>query len=79
MYDCEHIDKKTDSEFFIKYVNLKNLPLAEGFWSPQSVVHNGVIYALQNVGGETEADCAEDKRNLLIFNGQHWSTHYTSD
>jgi hypothetical protein len=36
---------------------MKNLPLAEGFWNPQSVVHNGVIYVLQNVDGEAETDC----------------------
>ena len=31
---------------------MKNLPMAEGFWNPQSVIHNGGIYALQNVDGE---------------------------
>ena len=30
---------------------MKNLPIAEGFWNPQGVVHNGSIYALQNVDG----------------------------
>ncbi len=52
---------------------MKNLPIAEGFWNPQGVVHNGSIYALQNVDGEDESDCLEDKRNLLIFNGKIWS------
>jgi hypothetical protein len=57
MYESHNIVKKADNEFFIKYVNLKNLPLAEGFWNPQSVIHNGVIYVLQNVDGEAETDC----------------------
>lgn len=30
---------------------MKNLPVAEGFWNPQSVLHNGIIYALQNMDG----------------------------
>ncbi len=56
---------------------MKNLPLAEGFWNPQSVVYNGALYAIQNVDGEAENDCLEEKRNLLIFNGKHWSTSYS--
>jgi hypothetical protein len=76
----EHnIDKKEENEFFIKYINLKNLPIAEGFWSPQSVVLNGNIYVLQNVDGEAETDCMEDKRNLLIFNGKNWSICSTNN
>lgn len=41
-----------DNEFYIKYVNHKNPPIAEGFWSQQSIVHNNLIYCLQNVDGE---------------------------
>lgn len=52
---------------------MKNLPIAEGFWNPQGVVYNGSIYSLQNIDGEDESDCLEDKRNLLIFNGKIWS------
>lgn len=52
MYTCHKLDNKEDREFYIKYVNMKNLPIAEGFWNPQSTVHGGMIYALQNVDGE---------------------------
>lgn len=54
---------------------MKNIPIAEGFWNPQGISYNGMIYALQNVDGEDETDCLEDKRNLLIFNGKLWSIH----
>lgn len=54
---------------------MKNLPMAEGFWNPHSITHNGIIYALQNINGENETDCLEDRRNLLIFNGKHWSMY----
>lgn len=36
---------------------MKNLPLAQGFWNPQSVAYNGALYAIQNVDGEAENDC----------------------
>lgn len=45
-------ENKEDNEFYIKYVNQKNPPIAEGFWNQQGVVHNGLIYCLQNVDGE---------------------------
>jgi len=45
-------DNNEDNEFYIKYVNHKNPPIAEGFWSQQSIVHNNLIYCLQNVDGE---------------------------
>jgi hypothetical protein len=40
-----------------KYVNNKNPPFSEGFWNQQGIVHNGLIYCLQNVDGEEENDC----------------------
>ena len=52
------------------------MPLAEGFWNPQSVIYNSSVYALQNVDGEDENDCLEDKRNVLIFNGKYWTVCY---
>lgn len=57
---------------------MKNLPLAQGFWNPQGIIHDGLIYALQNVDGEEDNDCLEDKRNILIFNGKYWSTCFYS-
>ena len=67
-------DSKEDNEYYIKYVNQKNPPIAEGFWNQQGIVHNGMIYCLQNVDGEEENDCLEDRKNILIFNGKTWST-----
>jgi hypothetical protein len=54
---------------------MKNIPIAEGFWNPQSIGFKGNIYALQNVDGYDEHDCLEDRRNLLIFNGKNWSMY----
>ena len=64
--ECDH------NEYEIKHINQKNPPLAEGFWNQQAIIHQGRMFALQNVDGE-ENECAEDKRSLLIFNGKTWS------
>ena len=34
------------------------------------------IYALQNVNDGEGDDCAEDKRNVLIFDGKYWKICY---
>ena len=54
MLECKnqpYLDNENDKQFYIKHVNTKNIPTAEGFWNPQGVVHNGLIYAIQNVDG----------------------------
>lgn len=33
----------------IKNYNLAPLPYAEGFWNNNPVIHNGKVYALQNI------------------------------
>lgn len=49
-----NIDNQESREPSIKYINFKNIPVAQGFWNPQSVVHNGNVYALQNVDGDED-------------------------
>jgi hypothetical protein len=60
----------------IRHINSKKLPIEEGFWSSQSIVFKNTIYALQNVNDGDGDDCAEDKRNVLIFDGKYWKTCY---
>ena len=49
-------------------VNEHLLPVAEGFWNQQAIVHNRQIFALQNVSkdGDGESVCL-DKRRVLLF------------
>jgi hypothetical protein len=56
----------------IRDINLKPLPLAEGFWNNTPVVFNRKLYCLQNVADANTNNCLEDKRNILVFNGRLW-------
>ena len=44
------------------------LPVAEGFWSQQAIVHNRQVFALQNVSREEDNDavCLDRKRVVLF-------------
>jgi hypothetical protein len=53
-------------------VNVKPLPFSEAFWNAQTVIHEGSLFVLQNVSGESEDSCLEDERLVLGFNGREW-------
>lgn len=61
-----------DRSHIIHSVNSKPLPFSEAFWNAQTVIHDGTLYVLQNVSGESEDSCLEDERLVLSFNGREW-------
>jgi hypothetical protein len=61
-----------DHDYRIKDINLKPLPLAEGFWNSLPVIHNKKMYCLQNVPDPDSNNCIEQRRNILVFNGRLW-------
>ena len=55
----------------IRDVNVYPLPVAEGFWSSNPIIHKKMVFALQNVSiGEN--DCSESVRRILSFDGIAW-------
>lgn len=57
----------------IKNFNKYPLPHAEGFWSNNPIVHNGKIFALQNITDRhDELTALADDRRVVIFNGDRW-------
>ena len=57
----------------IKHYNQFPLPHAEGFWNNNPLIHNGKIYALQNVTDRhDELTALADDRRVVIFNGDRW-------
>lgn len=55
----------------IRDVNTYPLPVAEGFWNNNPIVHKKMVFALQNVS-TGENDCSESVRRILSFDGATW-------
>jgi hypothetical protein len=47
------------------------LPFAEGFWNNNPIIHENLIFTLQNC---TYGDdlCTEKIRKILVFDGDGW-------
>jgi hypothetical protein len=62
------------SYVLIKNFNLTPLPFAEGFWNNNPIIHDGNVYALQNITDQhDELTAIADDRRLLVFNGNKWT------
>lgn len=50
-----------------------SLPFAEGFWNNNPIIHNGKVYALQNINDpQDQLTAIADEKRVLIFNGDLW-------
>ncbi len=57
----------------VKNHNTTPLPFAEGFWNNNPTIHNGKVYALQNINDpQDELTAIADEKRVLIFNGDLW-------
>ena len=61
-----------NQEFQISKVNYRPLPTGEGFWNNNPVIHQGCLYSLQNIANQSNDDCLEYERRILIYNGNEW-------
>ena len=55
----------------IRDVNVYPLPVGQGFWNSNPIVHKKMVFALQNVS-TGENDCSESVRRILSFDGSAW-------
>ena len=74
LFTFDHNNNDDDDNTTIKCVNEKVLPFGEGFWNNQAIVHERQVFALQNISHDKNEDCLEDKRRILLFNGQEWKS-----
>lgn len=63
-----------NNSYSIRDLNMHPLPSAEGFWNNTPIIHNKVIYALQNIPTSNKEDCIESDRRILAFDGRGWRT-----
>lgn len=67
-------ETQQDIEFTLKNIDSFPLPEAEGFWDNNPIIHNGKVYALQNITDADEVASLTEERRLLVFNGKKWIT-----
>lgn len=64
---------REDGSHIIERIDQYPLPIREAFWSQQAIIHDGVIYALQNIASEGQnKKVFMDNRRLLVYSGQRW-------
>ena len=57
----------------VKNYNSTPLAHAEGFWSNNPIVHNRLVYGLQNITDQQdELTALADERRVVVFNGERW-------
>lgn len=71
-YKQSYIFLAEGDNYVIKDVNMYPLPTAEGFWNNTPIIHNKVMYALQNIATDNADDCIENDRRILAFDGRGW-------
>ncbi len=60
--------------FSVRNYNTMPLPYAEAFWDNNPILHQGAVYALQNITDQhDELTAIADERRVIVFNGQNWT------
>lgn len=65
------INEKENSitHHFIKGINERKLPSAEGFWNNNPIIYNNSLYCLQNIPNENNLNIVyNDRRKILRYN-----------
>ena len=74
-YDKEFEQEKWEPSEKIVAINQKPLPLSEGFWNNQVIIHEGNLYCTQNTRiSDIFYGSATNQRRILKFSDAEWKT-----
>ena len=68
--DKENTNEKKQWYEGITSIGEANLPFADGFWNPQTIIHQNVLYAIQNISGKGNVLGAR----LLVYRDKAWES-----